>query len=86
MRFFLFAISVLTFSANGISLQQMIDEAGAQKKEIPDYREEWFPVPLKRASSAASFPLIKFQLKVGVLSIVLQNHSGIVGLSGFLRI
>ena len=34
MRFFLFAISVLTFSANGISLQQMIDEAGAQKKEI----------------------------------------------------
>ena len=34
MKFFLFAISVLTFSANGISLQQMIDEAGAQKKEI----------------------------------------------------
>ena len=29
---------------------------------------------------------IKFQLEVSVLSIILQNHSGIVGLSSFLRI
>ena len=34
----------------------------------------------------ADLPLVKFQLEVGVLSIILQNHSGIVGLSGFLRI
>ena len=57
-----------------------------EKLELPGYKGEWFPVPLKIASSAASFPLIKFQLKVGVLSIVLQNHSGIVGLASFLRI
>ena len=55
-------------------------------KILPGYRGEWFPVPLKRASSAASFPLVKFQLEIGILSIVLQNHSGIVGLAGFLRI
>ena len=72
---------VQQFAVVGVLLQPL-----AQPLVLPGYRGEWFPVPLKRASSAASFPLVKFQLEVGILSIVLQNHSGIVGLAGFLRI